>query len=99
MLTVEQANAFYDILVKHCLASSLSSIREQFVFAQTKQECTEYRFGGALGFGGKFWINCGEVYVSCYPEDRNPKRKAMIEKANAALRELCTSWGKAKDLG
>jgi hypothetical protein len=57
-------------------------------------DCREYRFCGALGFGGKVWHSevrwtdpC-PVYVTCYPEDMTPERKAMIEKANARLKDI-----------
>lgn len=57
----------------------------------TTRPCSEYRFMGALGFGGKF-RNDGNhdnvPYVDCYPEDATPERQAMIETANARLRNL-----------
>jgi hypothetical protein len=48
--------------------------------------CREYRFMGALGFGGKFWQQ--SMTVTCYPEDETPERRAIIERANAALADL-----------
>jgi hypothetical protein len=49
----------------------------------------EYRFQGALGFGGKVWLNNGEFpYVTCYPEDLTDEREAMIRSANEALKKL-----------
>lgn len=53
--------------------------------------CHEYRFQGALGFGGKFRNNGNREntpYVDCYREDETPARLAMIKRANARLDEL-----------
>lgn len=53
--------------------------------------CMEYRFMGALGFGGKFRNNGNHdntPYVDCYREDETPDRTAMIERANARLAAL-----------
>lgn len=48
----------------------------------------EFRFQGALGFGGKFY-NDGRVWrVGCYGEDRTPERLAMIARANVSLAAL-----------
>lgn len=53
--------------------------------------CTEYRFMGDLGFGGKFRNNGNRdntPYVDCYPENETPERLKMIEAANKRLAEL-----------
>lgn len=50
--------------------------------------CDEYRFQGALGFGGKVWQARGRyqpLRVTCYEENATPERKAAIERANARL--------------
>lgn len=57
-------------------------------FVATWPECREYRFQGALGFGGKVWANLGKVYVTCYPENETAVRHAMIEAANARLAQM-----------
>lgn len=56
-------------------------------------ECGEYRFMGALGFGGKVWhqryADMGHrIYVTCYSEDRTSERLKMIERTNLRLAEL-----------
>jgi len=78
------------ILVEHAGAVQHEYERDSFVraFLETKHPATEWRFSGYLGFGGKFWRNDGRYYVSCYPEDRNKKRDATIEKVNKLLAEL-----------
>ncbi len=53
--------------------------------------CNEYRFCGALGFGGKFRNNGNQnntPHVDCYREDETPARLEMIEAANAELAAL-----------
>ena len=53
--------------------------------------CREYRFCGALGFGGKFRNNGNRnntPHVDCYPEHETPERLAMIEAANRRLATL-----------
>lgn len=87
-LTAEQANAIWDVLVEHAGASELG--RSDFVDVETWQDCTEYRFQGSLGFGGKFWRNRDRWYVTAYPEDVRglPERQQAIDTANAALAEL-----------
>jgi len=92
-ITPEQANAAYDILVKHAGASGIDWHRQGFVHAVsiTKTPTTEYRFQGSLGFGGKFRNNGnnGDVpHVDCYREDETPKRRAVILATNALLAEL-----------
>lgn len=52
----------------------------------------EYRFGGAFGFGGKFWRNpypkrC-PYYVNYYPEDRTTERDALVGKINMLIEDL-----------
>lgn len=89
------AHKVYDVLVTECGASEHG--RDEFVYAQTTRHVDEFRFIGALGFGGKFWRNTGrrpdgtwgEVwYVSAYPEDTTERIEAMMDKADAALAAL-----------
>ena len=54
VLTPDQANAVYDVLVQECGAAG-GHDRESFVSQQTTDEIAEWRFCGKLGFGGKFW--------------------------------------------
>lgn len=83
----ETANAIYDICVKTCGASE--GHRDQFVDYLTEEhDRYEFRFCGKLGFGGKLYHSRSGTYVSCYSEDETPERRAMIEKANADIREL-----------
>lgn len=56
---------------------------------------SEWRFGGTLGFGGKFYP--AEMAVRCYPEDETPARLAAIRNANVALARLAKRHGKRMD--
>jgi hypothetical protein len=87
-MTAEQANAVYDILVEHC--GAVEQERERFTERQTYERCSEYRFQGALGFGGKFRRNgWGDRWcVDAYEGDLTAERRTMIDRANAALNAL-----------
>lgn len=97
-LNPEVAHAIYDILVDECGAADghesfgCYSLRDLFVGNQTNGFITEWRFSGALGFGGKFWRNVGRWYVSCYREDETPKRLRAIDRANKRLQKLLDMW-------
>jgi hypothetical protein len=90
-VTKAEANAIYDILHRECGAvlgdDRHWNGRVAFVREFTKGRPTmEYRFQGALGFGGKFYPQ--NMRVSCYPEDETPERREMVRRANEALRAL-----------
>lgn len=91
-MTGDEATAVYDILMRECGATEFW--RADFTYHQSGEFCREYRFQGALGFGGKFRRRHeGEQerwYVDCYSEDETPARRAMIDRANAALATLTT---------
>lgn len=87
-------DAVYDVLIEECGASPHQSIRNMFLNAATNIEpfytnnrgFQEYRFQGALGFGGKIWQDHElNLSVDCYSEDRTPERALMIMRANARL--------------
>ncbi len=95
-LSEADAAAVWQVLVDHAGAPDHAMSRDAFVQFQAARTCEEYRFGGSLGFGGKFRrsVLCacpehGEQWtVDCYPEDETPERLAVIDKTNAALAEL-----------
>lgn len=89
----EQALAARKILEEECGLRPDADGRDGFVrvISDPKMDCREYRFMGALGFGGKFRNNGNHnntPYVDCYPESETPDRLKMIERANARLVEL-----------
>jgi len=98
-LTREQANAVYDVLVRHVGAPDgiqYDGAREDFVAALSgNAEVEVYRLVSRLGLGGKFWRNPGlggaeRWYVTAYPEDtmRDPTLHEVINRTNAALESL-----------
>jgi hypothetical protein len=53
----------------------------------------EWRFSGELGIGGKLHIDGHRgVYVTAYPEDLTPERKAKIDCVNERLAGLALKW-------
>lgn len=59
-------------------------------------DCREYRFMGALGFGGKVWAYDERWYVNYYPEDKRADRDEMAAQANEQLATLKAARAKRK---
>ncbi len=83
----------YDVLVTEAGASPTPHTKAAFVehFSALKNRRSgneEWRFQGALGFGGKFWGSSDGFRVSCYVEDENRARKKCIRLTNKALQPL-----------
>lgn len=75
------------ILAETCGAPNTDLARYSFV--KTMQDgCSEYRFQGALGFGGKIYNSFNRLYVDCYIDDATEERKFRMKCANDALRNL-----------
>ncbi len=84
-MTEEQAHAVYALLVQH--AGAHEDDRDAFVY-HVAHGCTEYRFQGCLGFGGKLYVERRRWRIGCYPEDKTAARVAIIDLTNAKLAEL-----------
>lgn len=84
-LAREVATQIWTILVEE--VGAREDDRRSFVQHQGAA-CTEWRFQGELGFGGKFYPSRARWYVGCYPEDRTATREALIERANRRLESL-----------
>lgn len=78
----------WDILQEHAGARNSSWEKETFIRSFAKETTSEWRFQGHLGFGGKFYRNCGRMWISCYSEDRTAERQVIIDKVNELLREI-----------
>lgn len=91
-LTRREANAVYDILIREAGADNREHWRENFVQCQTTVAPREYRFGGFLGFGGKFWNTNEGWYVTAYPEDYTPDLVRIAERTNLELADLKDSF-------
>jgi hypothetical protein len=79
-LLVSTGNATADLWDKQAFIS--------YFVDGTDTSTKEWRFSGHLGFGGKFWRNGTDHYVSCYPEDETPERRAMIDDLNRQITRL-----------
>lgn len=89
-LTPEQASAIYDVLVQRCKASDRDREKDNFAYSHTQREHIphEWRFGGVLGFGGKFWNTESRWYVSAYSEDCDPETRLIIAETNEVLQKM-----------
>jgi hypothetical protein len=85
-MTKEEASKVYDVLVR--IGGASESDRSGFVYhhVDSKDGCSEWRFCGKLGFGGKY--RSGSNRVSCYQEDQTPSRVCLIETLNTELAEI-----------
>lgn len=83
-ITEEKANKVYDILVS--LGSAREDERGSFVYNQINGECSEWRFCGNLGFGGKY--RAYRNTVDCYKEDLTEERIIIIDKINSELSKI-----------
>ena len=83
----------YNILVEHAGMYDCDSNKEPFLYHQNEKVskynrdggCREYRFQGALGFGGKFYNCNNRFYVTAYNEDIGDKQQKIIDTVNALL--------------
>lgn len=88
------AERLWEIIVKYCGVNPNWGMKDNFIYmvnaALQNKAQLEYRFQGALGFGGKLFIRLGRqpLMVTCYLEDENKERKGMIKKANRELSKL-----------
>lgn len=89
-----QANEVAKILEEECGHHYAEGRdRDYFMRSITDRDdvCHEFRFCGALGFGGKFRNNGNQEntpYVDYYSEHKTPKREAMVKRANERLAQL-----------
>ena len=85
-MTKEKANKVYDLLVE--IGGASESDRENFVYHHSTSSsiCEEWRFGGKLGFGGKY--RSQKNRVDCYKEDENEKTLEIINRLNNSLKEI-----------
>lgn len=84
-LTEDFANKVYDILVQF---GAQESERSDFIYHHCvdKYGCSEWRFCGVFGFGGKY--RSGWNGVTAYPENITPKMQAELTKCNLLLKQL-----------
>jgi hypothetical protein len=80
-MTQDRAHTIYTVLV--AMVGASAEDRDNFVYHHSKSGCEEWRFGGKLGFGGKYYSR--ENVVSCYKEDETTERMKLIGQTNTAL--------------
>ncbi len=85
------ASDVYDVLIAHCRAPAAD--KDHFVRRQAESVIPEWRFGGLLGFGGKFWNANSSLYVTAYSEDTGPETRLIIAEADRALLALVQPAG------
>lgn len=83
-ITEDKANKVYDILVS--LGNARENDRGSFVHNHITSGCSEWRFCGNLGFGGKY--RAYRNSVDCYPEDLTKERIIIIDKINSELSKI-----------
>lgn len=85
----EQLNKIYNILIKY--AGTYPRMRDTFIQNHiTERPCKEWRFGGKLGFGGKYWSEDNKV--SCYPEDKTESMTILINNINSELNKITNAY-------
>lgn len=87
-------DAVYTILVDEAGAPAGLDDREIFIraYCEVDHPATEYRFGGLLGFGGKFWRAYDSFYITAYREDETPKTIAIRENVNVLLEKAMDKY-------
>jgi len=111
VLPLELAESVWEILVRKAGANPATSsdhyqcVKELVDDGVDPMSGLEFRFCGALGFGGKVWFQpCLRdwktglpelAHVSCYPEDaqRHPDLNTIVDEVNAELTALAASAG------
>lgn len=78
----------YTILVRYAEAHESQRVDFIHAFMNDQRPPTEWRFGGNLGFGGKFYDVHHRQYVANYPEDRTTERDRIIDKVNQLIEKL-----------
>jgi len=74
----------YDVLIEFGKANW--DDKDSFIYNHIHSQTEEWRFQGALGFGGKYRSKTNAV--DCYFEDMNDERKELIELINSELAKL-----------
>ena len=104
-IPTELAEKIYNILVEHAGVIDMESNKQPFLYHQNGKVsrynpdggCREYRFQGALGFGGKFYNCNGKFYVSAYSEDTGDKEQKIIDTVNELLKPIYEEFVKLKN--
>lgn len=79
-------NKVYTLLVDE--AGARENMRDNFMYSHldTRYPCTEYRFQGYFGFGGKYYSERNRV--SYYLEDETPELNLLEKNVNELLSRI-----------
>jgi hypothetical protein len=100
LLETQYFKEIYSVLIKFGGASSGLGEEESFVSSHTTKNnkkygpCTEWRFCGHFGFGGKYRRESNSV--DYYIEDKNSEREDLEKQINIKLKE---TYAKYKTIG
>lgn len=85
-MTTSKANKIYDLLVR--MGGANKEDKDVFVYNHCKASypCSEWRFQGRFGFGGKYRAKSNTVTM--YSEDETPELLALIKKINKELENI-----------
>ncbi len=85
-LSLVKASAVYDILIEYAGAQKDDKTNFVYHHCTTQHPCTEWRFCGWLGFGGKYRSDYNAV--DCYKEDETAEIVEIIKKTNLELSKI-----------
>jgi hypothetical protein len=88
-ISKNKATAVYTILVKYGGASDHAHARDSFMYHLSDDRstgCSEYRFQGSFGFGGKYWTRTNQV--SYYSKDETPELESRCKIINQELEKV-----------
>lgn len=84
-LTQEKASRIFDLLVN--IGGASSSDKDNFIYHHSKDDsCTEWRFCGHFGYGGKYRSKSNSV--DYYIEDETKEREEILNRLNNELANL-----------
>lgn len=97
LISEELANKIYDLLVSIGGASEMDRYSFVYEFSKNdKEDCSEWRFCGCFGLGGKYRPKINRV--TYYSEDTTKKREKRLKLLDAALSELDFELGLEGDV-
>jgi hypothetical protein len=79
--TESQLNEIYTVLVD--MGGARDSWRDDFIYHHLNGDCSEWRFCGHFGFGGKYRVDRNQI--DYYREDRTEKLDRMKKIINEEL--------------
>jgi hypothetical protein len=86
IITRDKANKVYDLLVSIGGASEDETFDFIYHHCESEFGCSEWRFRGKLGFGGKYRSTWNGV--TYYPEDETPEMARIKAELDERLSEI-----------